>query len=316
MTFRHPLLRSAIYRTASAEERRSAHEALAAATDPELDPDRRAWHRAQATLAPDEEVAAELERSADRARARGGLAAAAAFLERAAALTPDPAQRAPARADGRRKRPTSPVRPRRLSSCWRRELGPLDELAARPPRAVARAARIRLETRAGRSPLLLNAARHLDPLDAELARETYLEALAAAIFAGRLGTGHGVREVAETARTAPPAAQPARTIDLLLDGLATRFAEGYAAGLPPLRRALDAVSQDDGCTEERWLWLACRVAPDLWDDETWHELAARQLQLARDAGALTVLPLAATYRAGVHVHAGEFAAAAALDRRS
>ena len=163
-------------------------------------------------------------------------------------------------------------------------------------------------------PLLLRAAQRLEPLDAGLARETYLEALAAAIFAGRLSSGAGVLEVAEAARAAPRAPQPPRTIDLLLDGLATRFTDGYAAGVPPLRRALAAVSEDDGHSEDdiRWLWLACRIAPDLWEDETWHELATRQLRLARDAGALTVLPLAATYRAGVHVHAGEFAAAAAL----
>ena len=312
VTFRHPLLRSAIYRTATAEERRSAHEALAAATDPELDPDRRAWHRAQATLAPDEKVAAELERSADRARARGGLAAAAAFLERAAALTPDPAQRARRELTAAQATHESGAPAAALELLATAETRPLDPLQrARLERLRAQLA---FASRRGRDapPLLLNAARQLEPLDADLARETYLEALAAAIFAGRLGSGRGVREVAEAARTAPPAAHPARTLDLLLDGLATRFAEGYAAGLPPLRRALDAVSADDGDTAERWLWLACRVAPDLWEDETWHELAARQLKLARDAGALTVLPLAATYRAGVHVHAGEFAAAAAL----
>jgi hypothetical protein len=120
--------------------------------------------------------------------------------------------------------------------------------------------------------------------------------------------------VAEAARTAPPATRPARAIDLLLDGLTRRFTDGYAAGVPPLRQALNAVSRDEGHTEDHihWLWLACRIAPDLWEDEAWHELATRQLQLARDAGALNVLPLAATYRAGVHVHAGEFAAAAGL----
>ncbi len=123
-----------------------------------------------------------------------------------------------------------------------------------------------------------------------------------------------MREVAAAARAAPRAPEPPRTIDLLLDGLATRFTDGYAAGVPPLRRVLEAVSEGDGHSEDdiRWLWLSCRIAPDLWQDETWHELTTRQLRLARDAGALTVLPLAATYRAGVNLHAGEFAAAAAL----
>jgi DNA-binding CsgD family transcriptional regulator len=314
VTFRHPLLRSAIYRAASPEERRSAHHALAVATDPKIDPDRRAWHRAQAALAPNEEVAAELERSADRARGRGGLAAAAAFLERAAALTPDPAHRArreltAAQAKHEAGAPTAALK--LLAAADQR---PLDELErARLERLRAQLA---FASRRGNEapPLLLDAAKRLEPLDAELARETYLEALAAAIFAGRLGGGRGALQVAEAARAVAPASRPARAIDLLLDGLAIRFTDGYAAAMPALRQALDAVSRDEGHSEDaiRWLWLACRIAPDLWADETWHELATRQLQLARDAGALSVLPLAATYRAGVHVHAGEFAAAAAL----
>ena len=314
VTFRHPLLRSAIYRAAPAHERRSAHDVLAAATDPALDPDRRAWHRAQATLAPDEAVATELERSADRARARGGLAAAAAFLERAATLTPDPAHRARRELTAAQAKHEAGAPAAALKLLAAADQGPLDELErARLERLHAQLA---FASRRGSDapPLLLDAAKRLEPLDTELARETYLEALAAAIFAGRLGGGHGMLEVAEAARAAPPAPRPARTIDLLLDGLATRFTDGYAAGVPPLKRALDAVSRDERHSEDdiHWLWLACRVAPDLWEDKTWHELATRQLQVARDAGALSVLPLAATYRAGVHVHAGEFAAAAAL----
>ena len=314
VTFRHPLLRSAIYRAASPEERRSAHRALAAATDPKIDPDRRAWHRAQATLAPDEEVAAELERSADRARARGGLAAAAAFLERSAALTPDPSLRARRELTAAQAKHEAGAPTAALKLLAAADEGPLDELQrARLERLRAQLA-FALRRGSDAPPLLLAAAKRLEPLDAGLARETFLEALAAAIFAGRLGGGGGVLEVAEAARAAPPAPQPARTIDLLLDGLASRFTDGYAAGVLPLRQALDAVSRDEGHSEDdiHWLWLACRIAPDLWEDETWHELATRQLQLARDAGALSVLPLAATYRAGVHVHAGEFAAAAAL----
>ena len=161
--------------------------------------------------------------------------------------------------------------------------------------------------------MLLGAARLLEPLNEDLARETYLEALAAAIFAGRLQTGCGVLEVAEAARPVASAAHSTRPTDLLLNGLATRFSEGYAASTPLLKRALDAFCKEDGSTDDdvRWLWLACRVAPDLWDDEMWHGLASRHVELANDAGALTVLPLAATYRAGVYVHSGEFAAAEA-----
>ena len=314
VTFRHPLLRSAIYRAASPEERRSAPQALAATTEPKIDPDRHAWHRAQAALAPDEDVAAELERSAHRAGARGGLAAAAAFLERAAALTPDPAQRARRELTAAQTKHEAGATTGALKLLAAAEAGPLDGLQrARLERMRAQLA-FALRRGSDAPPLLLAAAKRLAPLDAELARETYLEALAAAIFSGRLGSGRGVLEVAEAARAGPPAPQPARSIDLLLDGLASRFTDGYVAGVPPLRHALDAVSRDEGHSEDdiRWLWLACRIAPDLWEDETWHELATRQLQLARDAGALSVLPLAATYRAGVHVHAGEFTAAAAL----
>ena len=314
VTFRHPLLRSTIYRAASPEERRNAHQALAAATDPELDPDRRAWHRAQAAVAPDEDVASELERSADRARARGGLPAAAAFLERSAALTPDPAHRAGRELNAAQIKHEAGAPTAALKLLAAADDGPLDKLQrARLERLRAQLA-FALRRGSDAPPLLLTAAKRLEPLDAGLARETFLEALAAAIFAGRLGSGCGVLEVAEAARAAPAAPQPAPTIDLLLDGLASRFTVGYAAGVLPLRQALAAVSRDEGHSEDdiHWLWLACRIAPDLWEDETWHELATRQLQVAREAGALSVLPLAATYRAGVHVHAGEFAAAAAL----
>jgi DNA-binding CsgD family transcriptional regulator len=162
--------------------------------------------------------------------------------------------------------------------------------------------------------LLLEAARRLEPLDAGLARETHLDALGVAIFAGRLGEGPGVTEIAEAARAAPPGPQPPRTIDLLLDGVASRFTDGYVAAARPLRRALQAVREQDGTAGEelRWLWLACRIASELWEDEIWDELATRQVRIARETGALAVLPLALTYRAGTLVHAGDFAAADAL----
>jgi DNA-binding CsgD family transcriptional regulator len=314
VTFRHPLLRSAIYRAASDEDRRSVHRALADASHSESDADRRAWHRAHATLAPDEEVADELERSADRARARGGLAAAAAFLDQATALTPEPARRAERALSAAHAKQDAGAPDAALRLLATAEMGPLDEVQrARLERLRAQLA---FAVRRGNDapPLLLRAAKRLEPLDARLARETHLEALAAAIFAGRLSRGGGVREAAEAARATPPAPQPARVIDLLLDGLAMRFAEGYAAGLQPLRRSLLALCRAEGQTEDdlHWLWLACRVAQDLWEDGAWRDLATRQIRLARDAGALAVLPTALNFRAGLDVHCGELAAASAL----
>ena len=312
--FRHPLVRSAAYRAAALPARQAIHRALAEATDSETDPDRRAWHQAQAAVGPDETVAGELERSADRAQARGGIAAAAAFLERASELTPDPARRA-ARALAAAQAKFEAGAPNAAYELLAAaEIGPLDELQR------ARIARLRAEIVFARSrgsdapPLLLDAAKRLEALDAGLARETYFEALGAAVFAGRLGGRCGVREVAEAARQAPPGPEPRRPVDLLLDGMATRFTEGYVAGVPALRRALlafrgEALREDD---VRRWLWLAWLLSGDLWDDEAWHELATRAVRLAREAGALTVLPVDLEYRAGVHVHAGEFAAASSL----
>jgi DNA-binding CsgD family transcriptional regulator len=312
--FRHPLARSAVYRSAGLPERRDAHRALAEATDPDADPDRRAWHRAQAAVGVDEQVAGELERSADRAQARGGAAAAAAFLARAAQLTPEPAERgrrALAAAQSKFDAASSEAALELLATA---ELAPLDELAR------ARMERLRAEidftrTRGSDAPaLLLDAARRLEPLDAALARETHLEAMAAAMFAGRLGDYPGVREAAEAAQAAPAAPQPPRTIDLLVDGLATRFTEGYSAGVPPLRTALGAFRGVEASTtgDVRWLWLACRLTQDLWDDELWSVLASRAVRAARETGALSLLANAATYRACLHVHAGAFDAASSL----
>jgi len=312
--FRHPLVRSAAYRAGHFRDRQEVHRALAEATDPETDPDRRAWHRAQAASGPDEAVADELERSADRAQARGGTAAAAAFLAHAAELTPDPEQR------GRRALAAAQAKfdaadsDEALALLATAELTPLDELQ-RAGLERLRAEIVFARTRGSEAPgLLLDAARRLEPLDAALARETHLEATAAAMYAGRLGGKPGVREAAQAAQAAPAAPQPPRAIDLLLDGLATRFAEGYPAGVPPLRTALDSFRHVEGLTarDARWLWLACRMAQDLWDDELWYELATRGLRLARDTGALRVLPIAATYRASLHVHAGAFGAASSL----
>ena len=245
VTFRHPLVRSAVYRAASPAGRRAAHQALAGATDPQADPDRRAWHRAQATPGPDEDVASELERSASRAQARGGLAAAAAFLERAAALTLDPARRAGRALAAAQAKYQAGAFDAALGLLATAEAGPPDEL--RRARADLLRGQIAFSSSRGSDapPLLLKAARQFEPLDPRLARETYLDALAAATFAGRLALGGGMREVAEAARAAPPPPGPARGPDLLLDGLALLICEGYPAGAPVLRRAVSAFRGTD-----------------------------------------------------------------------
>jgi DNA-binding CsgD family transcriptional regulator len=314
VTFRHPLLRSAIYSSASPQERRKVHGALAAATDSEVDPDRRAWHRAQAASGPDEAVAVELERAANRAQDRGGLAAAAAFLEGSTALTPDPAPRA--------ERALAAARVTAQAGAWdpalrllaMAEAGPLAEFQ----RAQADLLRGQIAFTSSRGsdapPLLLKAARRLEALDIVLARETYLEALFAALHAGRFATGGGLREAAEAARAAPPGSQPPGVDDLFMDGLALLITEGHAAAAPTLKRALSAFSSEHISTEEavRGLWLAGHANLILWDDESWDLRSAHHVELARDSGALGVLPMALSIRAGLQLHAGDFAAAASL----
>jgi DNA-binding CsgD family transcriptional regulator len=310
--FRHPLVRSAIYWDAAPDDRRSAHRALAEVTDPDAEPDRRAWHTAQATAGPDEDAAAQLERSAGRARARGGLAAAAAFLERATELTPQPQRRGERALAAARTmhEAASPAAASRLLSIA--EAGPLDE----PQRAQVDLLRAQIEfavNRGSEAPgMLLKAANRLEAVDVRVARDTYLEAMSAAMFLGPLATGGGLREVAEAARAAPPLSL--RAADLLLEGLAIRFTAGYAAGAPAIRRALRAFRGPDLSAEDglRWLWLASTTAVDLWDEVTWEVLAHRHVQLAREAGALTMLPLALTSRIAVHTFTGELSAAASL----
>jgi DNA-binding CsgD family transcriptional regulator len=308
--FRHPLARAAIYRAAATYDRREAHRALAEATDPDADPDRRAWHHAHSTASLDEAVAGELERSADRAQRRGGVAAMAAFLERAAELTPDPGRRGTRALAAAQAKLEAGAPEAAHALMGTAQLTPLDELQR--ARLQRLRAQIAFARRRGSDapPLLLDAAKRLLPLDPELARETCLEALAAAIFAGR---GVNGRDVLQVVRAAPPASPPG-TIDLLLNGLATRVTQGYAAAMPPLREALNAFRQDgkDNPATNRWLWLACRVASDLWEPEIWDELATRGVRRARETGALSVLPMAASFRAGVHMLAGEYAEASAL----
>jgi DNA-binding CsgD family transcriptional regulator len=313
--FRHPLVRSAAYRAGTPEDRQLVHHALADATDPESDPGRRAWHRAHAAGAPDDGVAADLERSADAARARGGVAAAGALLARAAELTADPAlrgRRAIAAAQAEFEAGAADVTDDLLLLA---ERCPLDDLSrAALVRLRAQVAYARHRGRDAAS-LLLDAARQLEPLDLAAARETYLEALGAAIFAGRLGTNPGLLEVADVVAAVPSMPDAPRPTDVLLDGTARRFTAGYSASVATLREALHAFEQqgrDAGEANMHWFWLAFLLAGELWDDALWDELATRAVRLARDEGALGELPIALSYRAFVHLYAGEFTAASTL----
>jgi DNA-binding CsgD family transcriptional regulator len=315
--FRHPLVRSAVYGGAAPEDRQRVHRALAEATDADVDPDRRAWHRAQATAGLDEDVAAELERSAGRARARGGLAAGAAFHERAAELTPDAkrrARRALAAAQGKHQAGAPDAALRLLAMA---QAGPLDELEQ--ARAQLLHAQITFAATRGRDapPLLLAAAKRLEPLDAALARETYLEAFAAALSADRLVGAGDAREVAAAVLAADwgtTSAQSPRACAPLLDGLALLTVDGYTAGAPALKEALRAFRDTQRSEEEelRWLWLACHIARALGDDESWDELTARQVELARRAGALSLLPLALDEKVHADLFCGRLAAAVSL----
>jgi DNA-binding CsgD family transcriptional regulator len=313
VAFRHPLVRSAVYRAAGADERSQIHRALAEATDPDSDPDRRAWHRAQAAVMPDEDVAADLERSAARAQARGGFAAAAAFLERSAALTVEPARRAGRALAAAKAKHQAGATDDAVVLLDQAEVGPLDGF--QHAEAEVLHARIAFATSRGSAapPLLLAAARRLEPLDVPLARETYLDALTAALFTGRLAGAGDTRQVAAAALAAPPASDP-RPVDLLLDGLATLIAHGPTAGTPPLREALAAFARSDvkPAVALRWRWLAGRAAGFIWEYEGWDLLTAHHIRAAREAGMLAELPLALTTRVGVHLLAGDTKAAAAL----
>jgi DNA-binding CsgD family transcriptional regulator len=312
--FRHPLVRAAAYSARPPHERRRAHAAIAAVTDAEADPDRRAWHRALASAGPDDAVADELERSAARARARGGQAAAAAFLERSVALTLDPAcraQRALAAADAKYLAGSAEDGLRLAAVA---ERGPLDELN----RARVDALRGRVATmqrRAGdAAPLLLGAARQLERFDRHAARETYRDAFIAAIYAGRFTGDTGLHEVAAAVRSAGPSVEPRDATDELLDAAALLIDDGWAAGAPRARDALAGflVAPIPPAPDLHWLFLACRLAEYLWDDVAWAALSGQMLELVRDTGVLALLPMAAAAQVGWEIFAGDLSTAAAL----
>jgi DNA-binding CsgD family transcriptional regulator len=316
VVFRHPLVRSAVYGAAGLKERRDVHRALAEATDPEVDPDRRAWHRAQAAAKPDEDVAAELEHSAARAQARGGFAAAAAFLERAVALSPEPSRRAQRALAAAQTKFQAGALDDALGLLEIAEAGTaVDELVRAHVHLLR--AQIAFASRRGSdaTPLLLAAARELELVDPSLARATYLEAQSAAMFAGRLVRGGGVVSISEAALAGPPPSQPPQPSDLLLQGLAVRFTEGYAAGAPLLKDALSAFQREADLSpnEARWLWFASWVALFMWDDHAWRVLFTRTLDLARQTGALSALPFVLGTGTSVYAFLGELTTAALLE---
>ncbi|WP_030434652.1 helix-turn-helix transcriptional regulator [Actinoplanes subtropicus] len=311
--FAHPLVRSATYRSATPDQRQRVHRALAEVTNAGTDPDRRAWHRARAIKTANEDVAAELERSAGRAQSKGGIAASAAFLSRAAELTPDPSLRsrralgaafAAVQAGGFETARTMLT----LATD-----GVVDELQ----RAQIDLLRAQLAFASSRGteapPLLLAAARRLEPLDPALARETYLDAFSAALFGARLNESVGVAEIAKAAEDAAGRIGPSPSAaDLLLQGLIA-LAVDYGTGVPACRAAVRRMAA--GWTpppgQLRRLWQGCVVAIEIWDDEAAYVLAGRHVEIARRTGALSEVALALSSQTPVLVFCGELAAAAA-----
>ena len=313
VAFRHPLVRSASYRFASVDARRSAHRALSEAVDPAVDPDRRALHRALAAPGPDEEVAVELERSADRAFRRGGYAAAASFLERALTLTSDRDRRGSrARAAAEAKLAAGEPRPAQdlLSIAEKGPLGALDSVQVEVLRA-----RIAFAVGRGRDApaLLLKAAKNLEPLDPVGARDTYLDAMRAVLFSGPFAVDTHLRDVAVAARGVVWPETP-RVPDLLLRAFASLIVDGYAAGASLAQQTVAALRHDEFPAAEDlgWLVLGAQLAVTLWDEAAYDDLTRRQVRRARETGALEVLPIALTNRAIAHILAGELTAAMAI----
>lgn len=314
--FRHPLVRAAVYGSASAAERRRVHAALAAVVDGPAAGDYRAWHHAHATSTPDEGVADELERSAQRAYARGGVAASAAFLALSARLTPardHRAERAIGAAYAKLDAGASTGALRLLTiaeaSSDSKALGArIELLRAKIGFSTAR--------RGDAAAQLLAAAKHLGDTDPVVARETYLEAITASILAGHLAEGqaHSALAVATAARDAPSAPSPPRAVDTLLDGLVVRLTEGLAPAAPLLKKAIQQYVQEEasGTADPRWHDVTHRVCIDLLDLDTYGFLVTRQVERLRGAGALSVLGLALQTYAGMHIDAGDFDQAATL----
>jgi DNA-binding CsgD family transcriptional regulator len=310
--FAHPLVRSAAYRSAATEDRHRVHRALADATDPETDPDRRAWHRARATPGPGEEVATELERSAGRAQARGGVAASAAFLQRAVALTVDPARRAGRALAAAHASFQAGEFDAALGLLATAEAYPLDGFQS--AQAALLRGHVALASAYGNdaAPLLLQAARGLEPFDLELARRAYLTAWGAAITANHLGGAGVLLEICRAVRALPPLPAAPHPLDLVLEGLALLTTDDRAAATPILQRAAKAVLQLPVEDMLRWGWLAPAASSAIWDSEGAIAIYERKVQLVRDTGALGELPIHLHSLALERAWLGDFAGAGLL----
>jgi DNA-binding NarL/FixJ family response regulator len=311
--FAHPLVRSSAYRAAPTEDRHRVHRALADATDPASDPDRRAWHRARGASGPDEEVATDLERSAGRAQARGGVAAAAAFLQRSVELTVDHGrrtERALAAAEAN-------FRAGAFTACLQltatAEAGPLDEFQR------ARAELLRGDVafatgNIGDAPaLLLDAARRFEAVDLERARGTYLSAWGAAfVAAAHLAGSDLFLEIRRSVQALPQSPDGPRALDLLLDGLAILSTEGHGAATPTLQRAGKALIDIPVRDVLAWGWMATAANNTVWDNDGALAISARQVQLLRDVGALAQLPLHLSALGLATAWVGDFPAAESI----
>jgi DNA-binding CsgD family transcriptional regulator len=287
VSFRHPLMRLAIYGAAPVSERQRVHEALVDAIDPDVDRDRRVLHRAAASLAPDEDVATQLEESAARAKGRREYGMAASLLEQSAELTPDPVRRY--------QRTLVAAQAALAGGALAKATALLDRP---PPRSVDETQRAQTDSLRGaiglalgqgadRVMMLLDAARALEPLDGRLARDTYLEALELAVHAGGLGSDTSLMRAAEAARAAPRAPDPQTGADLLLEGVALLVTAGHRASVTTIREALDSLQ---GADEPRWLALGSIAAAEIWDDDALHDLMCRSVALSRGAGDSAIFP--------------------------
>ena len=313
--FRHPLVRSAAYVAGSPEDRRAAHLTLARATDAQTDPERRVWHLAAATAGPDEDVAAALEQAAAKIQARAGVGASAAFLQRSVALTAEPGRRADRALAAALANLHAGAFDIALGLLARAEAHAVDDLQR--ARVEQLRGQVEWASVTGREApvLLLQAARRLESLDAQLARETYLYAWVASHLAGPLaGPGGLLPEVSRAAQAAPPPAGALRPCDLLLDGLTTMIVQGRAAAEPTIRRAVSTFLGDQVSGEEwlQWGIFAQMAAMAVWDFDSWVALSTRHVELARALGALAPLSIALNGRGMVATQCGDFEAATSL----